>query len=347
MNRRLKILWLLPLLPAVFAASCATAPPPASPAASSMIGWPPPPDQARIVYVGSLHGPADIGQSPSVFSSMARWITGDTGQSKNLHKPFAVALDEQGNLCVADTDDKLVCYLDFAHKKWQRYAGPGKIRFASPVAVARHNGIFYVADSQLAQVIAFKDDGKALFKIGAPLKRPVGLTVANDSLYIVDSQAHSVFVYDLNGKFLFSFGQRGTGPGEFNFPTGITADTRHDRLIVADTMNFRVQIFDLHGKYLSQFGSNGDTSGHFARPKGVAVDSDGHIYVVDGVFDNFQIFDADGRLLLDVGEGGDGPGQFALPNGIALGPDNRVYVADAFNHRVQIFKYLDQQGSQP
>jgi sugar lactone lactonase YvrE len=322
-------------------ASCATSPQPAAPQPLPAAVWPPPPDEPRITYAQDIRGPRDIGQRPSAWRAVANWITGDQGESLNLRKPFSVALDETGNLCITDTDARLLCYCDFARKRWRRYDGAGKIKFASPVAVARRKGIFYVADSELAKVFAFRDDGRAVFEIGAPLKRPVGLAIADDSLFVVDSQAHAVMVFGLDGKFQFRFGQRGTGPGEFNFPTCAAADGR-GHLVVADTLNSRVQVFDLHGNFLSQFGGNGDTSGHFARPKGVAVDAARHVYVVDAVFDNFQIFGLDGSLLLNVGERGNGPGGFGLPNGIAIGADNRIFVADAYNHRVQVFQCVGQ-----
>lgn len=331
----------LVLLTAGWLASCSTTPRtlPDAPVAGPV--WPPPPSEPRIAFVQNLRGPADLGMRPSVWRSMANWLTGDTGESQNLRKPFAVAVDEGGNLCLADTDTSLVCYADFAHKHWRRYTGVGKNKFTSPVALARRAEVFYVADSELAKVFAFRDDDQPVFEIGAPLKRPVGLAVTDDALYVVDSQAHAVLVFGLDGKLQFTFGGRGTGPGQFNYPTGIAVDGR-GHLLVSDTLNCRVQIFDLQGKYLSEFGSNGDTSGHFARPKGIAADSAGDIYVVDAIFDNFQIFDPAGQLLLNVGEPGDGPGGFGLPNGIAIGADNRIYVADAFNHRVQIFKLIGQ-----
>jgi len=322
-------------------ASCATSPPMAADKPAGPV-WPPPPDPPRIAYVRSLQVPRDIGQSPSVFTRLGRWFTGDKGQNQALQKPFGLALDEAGNLCVTDTGANLVCFLDFAHKKWRCYATAGKTAFLSPVAVARRNGIFYVADSELGRVLAFHDNGAPAFAITAPLLRPVGLAIAGGSLAVVDSQAHAVFVFDLRGKFLFKFGRRGTGPGEFNYPTHIAADGQ-GRWLVTDSLNCRIQIFSADGRFLSQFGSSGDTSGHFGRPKGVAVDGAGHIYVVDAVFDNVQIFDADGRLLLNFGGSGGGPGEFSLPNGIAIAPDDSIYVADGYNHRVQIFKYLGGQ----
>ena len=71
----------------------------------------------------------------------------------------------------------------------------------------------------------------------------------------------------------------------------------------------------------------------------VAVDSDGHVYVVEGLHDTVQIFGDDGRFLLAFGESGAGDGQFWLPAGIAI-HDDFIYVADAANRRVQVFKYL-------
>ena len=341
MNFRLAINIFAAGLAAALLASCASSPPSPAPAPAAARVWPSAPDEPRIAFAQFLQGPRDIGQKSSVFRTVANWITGDTGESLNLHKPFAVALDENGNLCVTDTDSRLVCFADFARKQWRRYDGVGKTKFASPVAVARRNGIFYVADSELGKVFAFRDDGKIVFEIAAPLTRPVGLAIAGNSLFVVDSQAHAVFVFGLDGKFQFQFGQRGEGAGEFNFPTCVAADGQ-GRLLVSDTMNCRVQVFDLRGKYLAQFGSNGDTSGHFARPKGIAADRAGRIYVVDALFDNFQIFSPAGKLLLNVGQNGGGPGGFGLPSGIAIGADGRIYVADAFNRRVQVFKYIGQ-----
>src|ERR1700727_2288312 len=65
--------------------------------------WPPPPNPPRVVFVKTISGPADIGQSPSIWRRMANWVTGETGDSLKLQKPFGVALDEAGNLCITDT----------------------------------------------------------------------------------------------------------------------------------------------------------------------------------------------------------------------------------------------------
>ena len=96
------------------------------------------------------------------------------------------------------------------------------------------------------------------------------------------------------------------------------------------------------GHFLRAFGQAGDGPGRFSRPKGVAVDRDGHVYVVDGVFNNVQIFDDEDHLLLDWGGPGAAAGQFCLPNAVVINSKNEIFVADAFNHRIQMFRYLSQ-----
>ena len=273
---------------------------------------------------------------------MTRFITGAPLQRERLIKPFGVALDDSGNLCLTDMGNNTVCYCDLAKKRWVRLAGVRKELFASPVAIVGKNGTLYVADSELGKVIAFWEDGRDVFTISAPLQRPSGLAIIGDSLVVADSQVHSVFVFDLTGKLRFQFGKRGAGPGEFNFPTHVASDNR-GHLLVTDSLNSRVEVFDSTGKYLAQIGSSGDTPGHFGRPKGVAADTFGHIYVVDAVFDNVQVFDLSGQLLLTWGKGGTDPGEFGVPAGIAIGPDNLIYVADSYNQRVQVFQYVGQQ----
>ena len=340
----------LPLALAAFAASCVSTKPPPSAESTPNLVWPSRPDAPRIRYVRSIASPADIGSGPSRWKRIVRFVTGDTGERQSLSKPFGVALDEAGNLCLTDTGNNSVSYCDLARKQWTRWQAVGKTRFTSPVAIARRHGIFYVADSELGKVFAFREDQRELFTIASPLQRPAGLAIAGDSLVVADSQAHSVFVFDLRDQppkdsapvLRFQFGKRGLGPGEFNYPTHVGVDGS-GHLLVTDSLNSRVQVFDGAGKFLAEIGSSGDAPGHFGRPKGVAADSFGHIYVVDAVFDNVQIFDLSGRLLLSWGQGGSKPGEFGVPAGIAISADNKIYVADSYNRRVQVFEYLGEQ----
>jgi len=301
--------------------------------------WPAPPEPVRVVYVGSMHRPADAGIKVSGFRRVANLFTGSAKGREPLLKPFGIALDEKDNLCITDTGAGAVIYLDRAKKSWTRWDRIGKTSFISPVGVTKRGDTFFVADSGLGAILAFNERGKLLFQTTNHLERPTGLTIVGNRLFASDSKRHAVVSLDLSGHYLSEFGHRGAGQGEFNFPTHIASNANGD-LLITDSLNSRVQVFDSNGNFKSQIGSMGDSTGQFSRPKGVAVDAFGHVYVIDALFDNIQIFDLKGALLLNFGASGNEPGEFWLANGIAISHSNEIYVTDSYNHRIQIFRYV-------
>src|SRR6185436_9721441 len=152
-----------------------------------------PPDEPRIAFVKSISTPRDIGRSPSVWKRAVNFITGGADERESLVKPLGLSLDEAGNVCITDTGKNTVCHLDLAGKRWRHWSAAGKTRFVSPVSVACKQGVFYLADSELGSVIAFREDGREVFAISTPLKRPAGLALLEDSLAVADSAAHVVF----------------------------------------------------------------------------------------------------------------------------------------------------------
>jgi DNA-binding beta-propeller fold protein YncE len=135
---------------------------------------------------------------------------------------------------------------------------------------------------------------------------------------------------------LHSFGRRGEESGEFNLPTEVRV--KNGMLAVVDAMNFRVQLFDRDGNFQAQIGTTGDPAGGIYRPKGIDIDSEDHIYIVDGELGRVQVFDRKGRLLYHFGNGTN-YGQFLLPAGLFIDQNDRVYLADSYNRRVQVFQY--------
>jgi DNA-binding beta-propeller fold protein YncE len=323
-----------------FVFGCASRP--ARTSATSAVVWPPPPNPARIAFERIIRGPADVGVKQSVFKRIGHWLTGSAEGSDGFVQPCGLALDESGNPCFTDTATRSVGFFDAKAVSWKRWTKAGDLVFNAPVGVAKSGGLIYVADSGLGAVIAVDLNGKLQFQIREPLSRPVGVLAAAGRLWVADTQQHAVFVFSRQGELLFKFGQRGTGPGEFNFPTHLAADAE-GLIYVTDSMNCRIQVFDTAGRFLRQIGSIGDSPGHFSRPKGVAVSPQGHIYVADALFDNIQIFNQEGRLLLAVGERGAGPGEFCQPVGLAIARDGRIFVADYLNGRLQVLRYLGQQ----
>lgn len=323
----------------LFAGCSSVHSPPSAIETTASLIWPPPPEPPRIAYVRSLSTPADFGAKSSVFSHFGRWLTGSGKSSDALRKPFGLALDEEENLCLTDTGANSVCFYDRKARKWHSWEKISQVRFLSPVALAKRNGIFFVADSTLGKVVAFGEDGKLRFQITNHLERPCAVAIIGNQFFIADSERHKVCVFGLDGRFQREFGERGVGKGQFNFPTHLATD-QSGALYVTDSMNSRVQVFTSDGAYQREIGKLGDSPGNFGRPKGIAVDKAGRVYAMDAAFDNLQIFDKGGHLLLAVGENGSAPGQFWLPNGIAINSNNEIFVADSYNRRVQVFKHV-------
>ncbi len=161
---------------------------------------------------------------------------------------------------------------------------------------------------------------------------------AAQRIYVTDTLRDKIFVLDMQGQVLQTIGQRGSGNGEFNFPTELRLDD--SSLMVVDAMNFRVELFGRDGSFQGTIGQVGDTVGNMFRPKGIGFDSEGHLYIVDGLWGVVQVFDREGRLLYYFGGRGQGPAEFQLPAGLFIDHNDRVFVVDSFNHRIQVFHYF-------
>ncbi len=297
--------------------------------------WPAPPEPARIRFLYTFRSPQDLGLKAGFFDRLWEMVAG--ADDRGLIRPYAIAVRDS-LIVVTDPGVGAVHRFDLKQRRYRRVIKVGKQRLRSPVGVALGHQHAYVADSALGTVISFGAKGDPAVLI-ADLQRPTGLAYDLDGrrLYVAETLRHRISVFDENGRPLFTFGQRGTGNGEFNYPTHLyLAD---GRLYVNDTMNFRVQVFDLEGTFLSAFGKHGDGSGDFAQPKGVGIDSEDHVYVADAVFDRVQIFDRSGKFLLAFGEHGTGAGGFWMPAGLTIAND-RIYVADSYNRRVQVFEFV-------
>ena len=65
-------------------------------------------------------------------------------------------------------------------------------------------------------------------------------------------------------EFVIAWGGKGSGPGQFNDPTGLAV--AGDEVFVADSRNGRVQVFDFNGNFKRQFGQPGNKPGDLKRP---------------------------------------------------------------------------------
>ena len=91
--------------------------------------------------------------------------------------------------------------------------------------------------------------GNAEFEVGAAdeLMLPTAATFfGNGEIAIADAHAHQILLVDSMGRFLRAVGKKGSGPGEFQVPSWISACTP-DSLFVYDPMLRRVTVFNPDG----------------------------------------------------------------------------------------------------
>jgi len=334
--------WAVLLASIILFCGCA-ATPVADPFTQTERLWPDDPSVARIALIGEFTDATDLGISGSVWSRIVSLTAGSS--IGRLVRPMAVVASDDGRrIYVADPDAGCVHRFDIGKNRYRCLTPRPDDGIASPIGLAiADDGQILVTDSLRGSLWQVPPGGKYLEPsyLSATLGQPTGVfwdDVAQH-LYVTDTTKQVVLQLDQSGNLIQTIGERGNGPGQFNFPTYVWIDSnRH--LLVTDSLNFRLQRFDAAGRHIKTFGIGGDRPGDFARPKGVAADSMGHVYVVDALLHAVQIFDADGQLLLAVGEHGRGKGQFWLPNGIYIGSDDTIYVADAYNRRVQVFRYI-------
>jgi len=217
-------------------------------------------------------------------------------------------------------------------------------------------------DARIKLSIGTKDYGRA----DGQLALPRGLVFDHHRgfLLVADTNNHRVQVFscddgDGGGSFVSKFGEKGSQPGQFNYPSGLAIDHDHDRILVVDCFNDRVQSWSLSEQsFLSCIGHRGSGDLEFQYPRGIAIDKHHRRVVIIDTFSHRLVFlsSIDLSLLFSVGKQGSQPGEFNCPTGIAIDDDrHRIIVCDASNHRVQVLSSIDgsflfefgSQGNQP
>jgi DNA-binding beta-propeller fold protein YncE len=128
-----------------------------------------------------------------------------TAEPGTFAYPLSAAVDEEGNVFVADTMNDRVQMFD--------------------------------ADGEFVQMFGRQGITPGTFM------RAKGIAIDRDGhIYVTDAEFNNVQVFDQEGQPLAVFGTRGTDPGQFSLVTGICIDARN-RILVADQWKARVQVF--------------------------------------------------------------------------------------------------------
>jgi DNA-binding beta-propeller fold protein YncE len=319
------------LLAALALSGCATA----SGAKAPDVVWPLPPDPPRIKFVRAFAREGNL-STGALKTTLRALIPGSPEAVIQNPTGLALSLDEKV-LYVACANASRVLAMDLEGGGVRLVANVEGRRPSAPFGIAVDaEGALYVTDARENAVWVYDRAGAFLRRIGKDvLQHPTHLALdrRRQVLYVTSgteqaSEAHRIEVLSLKGEHLRTIGARGAGPGQFNFPQGLTVGT-DGNLYVVDMLNFRVQVFDPDGQLLGMFGSIGaGQPGTFDKAKGIALDAFGNIYVSDSQQAYVQIFNPRYQPLMGFGGRAGVPGYMSLPTAVAIDSRNTIYVAD-------------------
>ncbi len=248
----------------------------------------------------------------------------------------SVAVDEDGNIYIADTLNNRIRKVEAATGNITTIAGNGTIDFSG--------------------------DGGPATK--ASLSFPAGIAAGSDgTLYFADSGNRVVRKISPNGVILTVAGRAGQsgfsgdgGPATratLDFPVGVALDAK-GALYIADTGSQRIRKVSPEGIMTTVAGNghccfSGDgrvaTNSDFSLPYDITADRAGNLYIVDR--DSQRILRVDGKngIMTTVagngvsGYSGDGgpalQASLANPMGMAISRDGSLFIADHGNHRIR------------
>ncbi len=262
-------------------------------------------------------------------------FSGDGGQatSAQLNSPLGVAVDQGGNVYVADVLNNRV----------RRITPAGQIATIAGTGTAGFSG----------------DGGQAT---SAQLNTPYGVAVAsNGDVYIADVNNNRVRRVTSAGTIstvagtgtATSTGDGGQATSATLFaPIGVALDASGN-LYVSELGAHKVRRVTTAG-VISTFAGNGTagatgdggqaTSAQLNNPLGVAVDAGGNVYIADVANNKIRRVTAQGTITTFAGTGtagasGDGgpatAAQVNTPYGVAVDAAGSLYIGDTGNHKIR------------
>lgn len=256
--------------------------------------------------------------------STAGFADGSTATAL-FNRPLGVTVDAQGNLYVADTENRRI----------RKISPDGLVTTLAGSGGASHR------------------DGPAAT---AEFSGPRGAAVDTDgTLYVADTGNHCIrqvkhgAVTTLAGTIhpslggISGFADGPAATARFTEPYGVAVDAQHN-VYVADTENHRIR--KISGGLVSTLAGNGTVgfadgpgaAAQFSWPGGVAVD--GAVYVADyahrirKVAPSGNVSTLAGNGLPGTTDGVGSAAQFTLPQAVAVDAQGTVFVADG-NARVR------------
>jgi sugar lactone lactonase YvrE len=259
------------------------------------------------------------------------------GTSARLALPRGVAMDDDGNVYIADLSNNRVRRVD---------AVTGVITTVAGTGTYGYNGDGILATSaQLAEPAGVAIDGAGNLYIADN---------SNNRIRRVDAVSGLITTVAGNGDDGLNADGIDATTARLSAPQGVAIDSA-GHLFIADTFHSRVRRVDASTGLIStiagtgEYGYNGDdiaaTAAQFRFVWGIALDADDNLYIADSWSHRVRRVDATSGVVTTVagtgveGFGGDGAAataaQLDSPYAVAVDPDGNLFIADTMNQRIR------------
>jgi DNA-binding beta-propeller fold protein YncE len=266
--------------------------------------------------------------------------SGDGGPATRarFHEPYGIAVDNAGNIYVADRHNHCVRRIDGGSGIVTTFAGNGASGFGG-------------------------DDGPAA---RGAMVEPNGLALdpAQTRLYIADVADHRVRVVDLASGVIWTFA--GTGEAEHSGDGGpasaagiygaravkVAAD---GTVYILERQGSTLRAVDPHSGIVTTVAGTGERAyggddgpalaASFNAPKELAIEREGNLLIIDTENHAIRRIDLRTRTVSTIagssrqgGDGDGGPARAAAldrPHGAAVAADGSIYIGDTNNHRIR------------
>ncbi len=198
-------------------------------------------------------------------------------------------------------------------------SGPDEGELKEPNGVAVDaTGNIYVTDALNHKLLKYDPDGTFIkeWKEGqGTFYGPRDIVIApNKQIYFID-QGHTRLVrFDPVTEVFIAWGTDGSGEGQFNESTGITATD--NGIVVSDTGNNRIEIFDFDGKFIRQWPVPPEIKSTMNFPDPVYDSKSKHLFVSSGKANEILEYDLEGQQFNGYKAGGevalDNPSSLAI-----------------------------------
>jgi sugar lactone lactonase YvrE len=264
-------------------------------------------------------------------------FSGDGGPAADaqLNTPIAVAVDQAGNLFIADS----------LNYRIRRVTPGGTISTFAGTGNPGFSGDFGQAtNAQMREVLALAVDNQGNLLLADRV---------NNRIRRVSATSGTIQTVAGNGQLGFSGDNGSATSASLALPEGVVVDSAGN-IYIADVGNFRVRrvstgniITTVAGNGALGFSGDGGpaTSAMISSPRAIAIDSTGALLIADSDNQRIRKVGLDGVIRTVIGtgtegaSGDDGPPAAATlraPRGMAVDPDGHLFLADLGNNKVRV-----------